>query len=668
MEYKKLLLNNRNIYTFNQNLIVNQLISEKPKSLKDQHFTQFCNHLFKKLSKPKKIDEFSLTENSFNRLNNKNISYSYDNPIINKRNFKNPKNINYKLLKFNPYKTHFKINKLKAPLNISKKNKNKNIDDSQKNININTISFYRIKFNRDKEKLKIDINKENKKVNTNNHINTIYNKNEYRDIINKISKYNDKEKEKRIKAKKYYENNVREGYYGKKDTIGIPYYYDTSTIYNNEYANKSEKNRHEILLNELNKLKTYLSRHPDKKLYIIKDFLNKFHIDKIEKYTNKQFLYLSNFILNANNNEYTRCLKPFLNIKNMLYDILNNSLELNNLYLEDNESKGITNNNISGQTLLYDTNNSKIKNSVALLNNKSDNSNQDRGSPSKQMEKKKDYYLSPLIKRKITKNLTQSVKIGRTYFNKNSLLLEKNDNNTFDKSQENKEDKSLDLNSTNSNLKYFTYQTKTFVPFKTYSNYNTVIKEIGQEIREIENDYNEKLKELEMKSSENKKNFHSSRRKSVNYEIKDKLYINLRNRNNTRLKTLVPIHFNFTKKFEGEMKNLNDIIHNKKEILKSENSIYRKRFLSLDNCFLNSTDTKTNNQHISFKKEKNENTEKDKNLKNGIDTIKRLYYIPTRKKFGLQEIKNRLKLTEYIALTHAKNNIYKKVIQNIANE
>ena len=260
---------------------------------------------------------------------------------------------------------------MKAPLNISKKNKNKNIDDSQKNININTISFYRIKFNRDKEKLKIDINKENKKVNTNNHINTIYNKNEYRDIINKISKYNDKEKEKRIKAKKYYENNVREGYYGKKDTIGIPYYYDTSTIYNNEYANKSEKNRHEILLNELNKLKTYLSRHPDKKLYIIKDFLNKFHIDKIEKYTNKQLLYLSNFILNANNNEYTRCLKPFLNIKNMLYDILNNSLELNNLYLEDNESKGITNNNISGQTLLYDTNNSKIKNSVALLNNKS---------------------------------------------------------------------------------------------------------------------------------------------------------------------------------------------------------------------------------------------------------------------------------------------------------
>ena len=680
MEYKKLLLNDKYI-NFNTKLNLNPLLSEKPKSLKDKHFMQFYDHLFKKLSEQKKIETFSLTEDSSNRLNHQNISYSYDNPIINKRNFKNPKNINYKLLKFNPYKTYFKINKLNSPLNFSKKKQNKNIDISQKNININTISFYNIRFNKAKEKLKRDNNKRDKQVNVNVNNSNIMNKSnkkEYIDLINKINVYNNNEKKKRIKIKKYYENNVREGYFGKKDTFGIPYFYDTSTIFNNEYANKSEKNRHEILLNELNKLKTYLNRHPDKRLFIIKDFLNKFHMDKIENYSSNQLLYLSNFILNANNSEFAKYLKPYLNIKNMLYDILNNSLELNNLYLEENDSKRITNNNESQQTIPNDINNSKFKNSEIkysdIFQSNSDNLNQDGEPLKKNIEFKKTFYLSPLIKQKNKKHLSQSVKIGRIFLNKSSLLFEKNDNNVLNKSHEEKKDKSLDLNSTNSNLKYFAYQTKSFIPNKNYLNNNTVINEIGKEIKEIENDYNEKLKELElMKNSENKKGLCFLRRKSVDYEIKDKLYINIRNRNNTRLKTLVPIHYNFTKNFTGEMKNLNDIIQNKLKIVKTENNIYLKKLISIDNCYLNSTDAKNSNQNNSPKKEKNgrkmsQNFEKNKNSKNGIEIIKRLYYIPTRKKFGLQEIKNRLKLTEYIALTHAKNNIYKKEMQKIVNE
>ena len=210
------------------------------------------------------------------------------------------------------------------------------------------------------------------------------------------------------------------------------------------------------------------------------------------------------------------------------------------------------------------------------------------------------------------------------------------------------------------------YQKESFNPYKSYSNNNTIIKEIGKEIRDIENDFNEKLKELElMKNNEIKRNsIFFSRRNTVNIETNDKLYINIRNSNNTRLKTLVPIHYTETKNYNGEFQNLNDIIDNNNEMQNSENKVYRKRFLSLDNCCLNSTER---NNTIKEKKEskfkaREGSLNKARNPKNETDIIKRLYYIPTRKKFGLQEIRNRLKLTEYIALTHAKNKVYKNEI------
>ncbi len=94
--------------------------------------------------------------------------------------------------------------------------------------------------------------------------------------------------------------------------------------------------------------------------------------------------------------------------------------------------------------------------------------------------------------------------------------------------------------------------------------------------------------------------------------------------------------------------------------------------MSLDNFSLNINGKK--NKEIKQIKKRNEihsvikgSFDKTKNSKNESEAIKRLYYIPTRKKFGLQEIRNRLKLTEYIVLTHAKNNIYKNKIKQIIN-
>ena len=669
---------------FEKSLNLKPIYTEKQKSLKDKHFANFYENIFSKLIKSNDFNDFSLKKNFTNIFNyqnknqNSNIS-GINHPNINYRNFKDPKSINYKLLKFNPYRTSFKesINELKNDMsNSNKKKKRKtkiNSEKIKKIKRINEITFYNIKFRKNtKEKKEHNNNNNDKDQKLKVKNNNLLNKKEYIDIVNKIKLYNDNEKKKRIKSKKYYENNVREGIFGKKDTFGIPYYYDTSMIFKNEYANKSEKKRHEILLNEFNKLKTYLIRHPDKRLYIIKDFLNKFHLDEIEKYNNKQFLNLSDFILNADNSIISSCLKPYLNIKNMLYDIMNNSFDLTNLYFEDNnnikDNKEIINKNI-----IYENySNSKKSDSYYKETKSNSNINIENN--------KKYYYLSPLIKKQKIKYLTQSVKINRRPICKSHLLLNeiKDENNNLNgDSINNSKRKSviLDLNATNSNLKYMKYQKKTFVPHKNYSNNNIIISEIGKEIKDIENDYNEKLKELElMKNSENKKNiFNLSRRQSLNFETKDKLYINLKNKNNTKLKTFIPIHYSLTKNFNGEMRNFNEI-NDHQELLNSENNVYRKSLISMDNYWLNSTEIKNKDKKPSIKKAKihkgiTVSLDKSKNskTKNGIDVIKRLYYIPTRKKFGLQEIRNRLKLTEYITLTRAKKNIYNKEIIQIIN-
>jgi hypothetical protein len=179
--------------------------------------------------------------------------------------------------------------------------------------------------------------------------------------------------------------------------------------------------------------------------------------------------------------------------------------------------------------------------------------------PKKSMINEHQYYLSPLISRKQSTNLSSSLKTKRNNFNNKSEIL--------------------DLDATNSKLKYMMYQKKSFFPSKTYSNNNIIVNEIGKEIRDMENDYNKKIKELEIKNSENKKNnnFNISKRKSLNFEIKDKLYIHIKNNNNSRLKTFVPIHYKFTKNFKGNMKNLSDVKNNANEILKSDNNIYREK-------------------------------------------------------------------------------------------
>lgn len=82
-----------------------------------------------------------------------------------------------------------------------------------------------------------------------------------------------KKLEKENLNKKQINNKYRKFYFGRQRIYGMPYYYDISSTYMNDYYNKSEHKRHEILIDELSKLRAYLQKYPNKNnVEIIKDF------------------------------------------------------------------------------------------------------------------------------------------------------------------------------------------------------------------------------------------------------------------------------------------------------------------------------------------------------------------------------------------------------------
>ena len=137
--------------------------------------------------------------------------------------------------------------------------------------------------------------------------------------------------------KKSYCNNsiVREGFFGRKNKENIPNFFPSIPVCQNEYASKSEKERHEKLLDELGKLSFYLDTNPNNKIGIIKDFLIKFHITDFENYSDDQLLNLENLIHDKN-----FLIEPYKDIKSMIKDVLNKYNNNNN-----NNNKNNNNNN-----------------------------------------------------------------------------------------------------------------------------------------------------------------------------------------------------------------------------------------------------------------------------------------------------------------------------------
>ena len=221
----------------------------------------------------------------------------------------------------------------------------------------------------------------------------------------------------------------------------------------------------------------------------------------------------------------------------------------------------------------------------------------------------------------------------------------------------------LDLFKTNSNLRYMDYQTKSYKDIKNYSS-KYIVDVIGNEIKEIENDYNKRLKDLETQINKdknlininlaNQKNNYKKKYLSIKFANENKFYIQVNH--NKKFCTYIPIHYNLLKYIQNEANNSNQI-----QQKNSEANIQFKN--SFDICL----SSRRNNSNEN-KVKRPESADRSKQVKyNMTEIVKRLYYNPTRKKFGMQEIKNRLKLTEYIALNFAKNNLLQNEIKKKIN-
>ena len=232
-------------------------------------------------------------------------------------------------------------------LNIRKKTLNRKV--IRKNLSYTAKNIKRKKVNEEKDIfdcLRINTKKGSKDFSSvTNSINYLLDKNKM--LIKNEKKFNIKNFNFNFKTNKKSDKNrnifkinnfsSRNGMYGKKNNL--PLFYEFSLTHRNYYSSKSDKNRHEFLLNELHKLKFYLENNPNKELLIIKDFLHKFHIKNIEKYSEEKLLYIGKLICKNKENKLMNLIKPDSNIKKMIYNLLDNSFELNqnpknNYYLE----------------------------------------------------------------------------------------------------------------------------------------------------------------------------------------------------------------------------------------------------------------------------------------------------------------------------------------------
>ena len=140
-----------------------------------------------------------------------------------------------------------------------------------------------------------------------------------------LDKKNNEEKENENNLKTFYATNVRKCFYGRKNKDNIPLFFPNITTCLNEYSSKSEKVRHEKLLDEFGKLSFYLYQNPENKIKIIKDFLIRFHLVDINKYTNKQLLKLEKLVM-----KFNFMIEPYKDIKSMIKDTLNGKIKIIN--------------------------------------------------------------------------------------------------------------------------------------------------------------------------------------------------------------------------------------------------------------------------------------------------------------------------------------------------
>jgi hypothetical protein len=316
---------------------------DKSSSLKKLHFSSFTKQMIKSDNTIKK--NYLKSENNLE----KTIQYNKNNNSILKTNILINNSLVQTIISFDKYNSNYnakktirnKYNNLYTSSNIRKSKKkidNSDINNNKKLPNLKLIGNSKKTL---KNKSLSEINEENiseinqkeklkYKAKTPNQtflgkIKNYINKKKYN--MNNFNQDNKSRNQANLCFMKYHSQNT-EGYLGRKEVNGVPFTFESLMVYNNLYSNKSEKKRHEIILDEFSRLRQYIERQPENKLIFIKEFLNKYYVE-CEKYEKSQLLSLCDFICYHDKYVMSSILKPYLDIKNMIIDLLNNISEIN---------------------------------------------------------------------------------------------------------------------------------------------------------------------------------------------------------------------------------------------------------------------------------------------------------------------------------------------------
>jgi len=585
------------------------------KSLKGHHFSNYLFNLMMttyndyissqnepeinlKISQAKK--DSSTNKNNHNIINN-NIQKNYNPP-----KFKSIRNLDY----------HFKY---KAPQfnNFTKRNL---LNDNEKNEENYSLNIFTTRTEKNKE-----IDKRSNYFGTkekydpmrisNNFLKFNASK-EYSKLSQKLEKINKKENTKEINnkarmklAKNNIKNSIIEGYFGRRMKTDVPCLFDISSTFYNNYSNKSEKERHEVILNELNKLKAFLFNDRKNKIQIFKNFLIRFNYKDIEKLSEEQILSICDFICINDNEVLFHLIKPYLKSKDIIVDLINNLVVLTT------ENKDKT---LEGKTDKFD--------SQDIINNKDDGS-----------------LLKTKLRKNGVKNLIKSKKLSKTqnyFYNKMKRETYNSPLYIPFKSHREMENKTLkknffDLSNTNSLLKFLNYQKKIQLPNKYYSlDNNLLINEISKEIRELKNNFDMSIHNNQIKK------FALFKKKGISqYSLNDnkkKSEFKINDDKNIFSKTSIQFNKKANPKKDEKIKpNINIISLNKKNLDKLRNIASHSKTMD---------------------KKVNKKIEKD------LDKInERMYYKAINYEFGYKQIKDFNKITEVAALNFAKKKKFDKM-------
>ena len=442
--------------------------------------------------------------------------------------------------------------------------------------------------------------------------------------------------------KKYF-NDQRKYYFGRHRIDNLPYVYDISSTYMNNYYNKSEHKRHEIIIDELCKLRAYLIKYPNNNnLDVIKDFLFKHNIQNLEKYSNFQLLQLGKFVCQDDIYKINSLLKPYLHVKDMIYDILNNSIDLNNKFsgFKFNASIDKLLNKIS------EKNKAKFKNKKNKNNHNSWNLKNSTtfDKKTKKINNKK-FYIS---------ELDYSM---NSISNDNSSTIEKNNKNN---NENDDEEKCGEIKNKN---------------HKEFLSYSKKRKEILDSIGII---INKKYKDNDIIDTYSSPLFKKNKRKSnINNIKRYKMKITNTNTQLPKIKSNKKIPYYKPNKLllapdKNYSSNFNILCKDITKELKDFEKLYQQKFDMIlkrnisQNKYNNLDSQNKNNSCINRPLVHSQSCKlfdiNDLERIKKMEDASRLYYGKKSLNVDLHDIQKKHKLTEYIALANAKTHVKNDII------